>query len=96
VVLLLVNQLCAIIQPTETPLIQNACKFLSNLTQSNIKFDSRTSTICKQWILEILEFSDPLAQVDVLIVIRNFLHNDYFDDIDHVSISSISLNELFK
>ncbi|XP_011343049.1 HEAT repeat-containing protein 6 isoform X2 [Ooceraea biroi] len=82
-VLLLVNQLCAIVQPVETSLVQNVCKFLHNLTQSNIKLQGQTSATCRQWILKALEFSDPLAQVDVLIAIRSFLHNGYFDDVNH-------------
>jgi len=85
-----VNQLCAIIQPTETSLVRNACKFLCNLIQSDIKLQDRTCRICERWILEALEFSDPLAQVDVLIAIKSFLHNDYYDDINRVSISFIS------
>ncbi|XP_029663154.1 HEAT repeat-containing protein 6 isoform X1 [Formica exsecta] len=82
-VLLLVNQLCVTILPTETSLIQSACKFLYNLTQSNIKLHGRTFATCKRWILEALEFSESLAQVDVLIAIKSFLHAGYFDDINH-------------
>ncbi|KAG5317748.1 HEAT6 protein, partial [Pseudoatta argentina] len=82
-ILLLVNQLCAAVLPTETSLVQNVCKFLYNLTQSNIKLHGRTFVTCKRWILEALEFSDPLAQVDVLIAIKSFLHFGYFDDINH-------------
>ncbi|XP_025264249.1 HEAT repeat-containing protein 6 [Camponotus floridanus] len=82
-ILLLVNQLCVIILPTETSLVRNACKFLYNLTQNNIKLHGRTFATCKRWILEALEFSDPLAQVDVLIAIKSFLHAGYFDDINH-------------
>lgn len=82
-VLLLVNQLCAAVLPTETSLVRNVCKFLYNLTQSNIKLHGRTFATCKRWILEALEFSDPLAQVDVLIAIKSFLHFGYFDDINH-------------
>jgi len=80
-----VNQLCASVLPTETSLVRNVCKFLFNLTQSNIKLHGRTFATCKRWILEALEFSDPLAQVDVLIAIKSFLHFGYFDDINHVS-----------
>ncbi|EFN65522.1 HEAT repeat-containing protein 6 [Camponotus floridanus] len=83
-ILLLVNQLCVIILPTETSLVRNACKFLYNLTQNNIKLHGRTFATCKRWILEALEFSDPLAQVDVLIAIKSFLHAGYFDDINHI------------
>ncbi|XP_018349756.1 PREDICTED: HEAT repeat-containing protein 6 isoform X2 [Trachymyrmex septentrionalis] len=82
-ILLLVNQLCAAVLPTETSLVQNVCKFLYNLTQSNIKLHGRTFVTCKRWILEALEFADPLAQVDVLIAIKSFLHFGYFDDINH-------------
>ncbi|KAL0109338.1 hypothetical protein PUN28_014428 [Cardiocondyla obscurior] len=82
-VLLLVNQLCATVLPTETSLVRNVCKFLYNLTQSNIKLLGRTFATCKRWILEALEFSDSLAQVNVLIVIKSFLHFGYFDDINH-------------
>ncbi|XP_050445036.1 HEAT repeat-containing protein 6 isoform X2 [Cataglyphis hispanica] len=82
-ILLLVNQLCVTILPTETSLIQSACKFLYNLTQSNIKLHGRTFATCKRWILEALEFSESLAQVDVLIAIKSFLHAGYFDDINH-------------
>lgn len=86
------NQLCVIILPTETSLVQNACKFLYNLTQNNIKLHGRTFATCKRWILEALEFSDPLAQVDVLIAIKSFLHAGYFDDINHVSIYDLYLS----
>ncbi|XP_011872958.1 PREDICTED: HEAT repeat-containing protein 6 [Vollenhovia emeryi] len=82
-VLLLVNQLCAIVLPTETSLVRNVCKFLYNLTQSNIKLHGRTFATCKRWILEALEFSEPLAQVDVLLAIKSFLHFGYFDDVNH-------------
>ncbi|XP_012214911.1 HEAT repeat-containing protein 6 isoform X2 [Linepithema humile] len=82
-VLLLVNQLCGSVPPTETSLVQNICKFLYNLTQSNIKLHGQTFAICKRWILEVLEFSESLAQIDVLIVIKSFLHNVYFDDINY-------------
>ncbi|XP_018299904.1 HEAT repeat-containing protein 6 isoform X1 [Mycetomoellerius zeteki] len=82
-ILLLVNQLCAAVLPTETSLVQNVCKFLYNLTQNNIKLHGRTFVTCKRWILEALEFSDLLAQVDVLIVIKSFLHFGYFNNINH-------------
>lgn len=80
------NQLCAAVLPTETSLVRNVCKFLYNLTQSNIKLLGRTFVTCKRWILEALEFSESQAQVDVLIAIRSFLHFGHFDDINHVSI----------
>ncbi|XP_077264129.1 HEAT repeat-containing protein 6 isoform X3 [Temnothorax americanus] len=80
---LLVNQLCAVVLPTEISLVRNVCKFLYNLTQSNIKLHGRTFAACKRWLLEALEFSEPLAQVDVLIVIKSFLHFGHFDDISH-------------
>lgn len=86
------NQLCVIILPTEISLVRNACKFLYNLTQNNIKLYGRTFATCKRWILEALEFSDPLAQVDVLIAIKSFLHAGYFDDINHVSIYGLYLS----
>lgn len=82
-VLLLVNQLCVAVLPKETSLVRNVCKFLYNLTQSNIKLHGRTFVTCKRWILEALEFSEPLAQVDVLIAIKSFLHFGYFNDINH-------------
>lgn len=81
-VTLLVDQLCSIIQPAETSLVQSACKFLCNLSQSNIKLQGQTSANCKRWILEILEFSDPLAQVDALIAMKSFFHSDCFY-VDH-------------
>lgn len=80
------NQLCTNILPGETLLVQNACKFLYNLIQSNIKLHGRTFVACKRWILEALEFSEPLAQIDALIAIKGFLHVGYFSDINHVSI----------
>ncbi|XP_032683851.1 HEAT repeat-containing protein 6 [Odontomachus brunneus] len=81
-VLLLVNQLCTNILPAETSLVQNACKFLYNLTESNIKLHGRTFVACKRWILEALEFSEPLAQINVLIAIKGFLHVGYFSDVN--------------
>ncbi|XP_011644607.1 HEAT repeat-containing protein 6 [Pogonomyrmex barbatus] len=82
-ILLLVNQLCATVLPIETSLVRNICKFLYNLSQSNVKLHGRTFATCKRWILEALEFSEPLAQVDILITMKSFLHNGYFDDINH-------------
>ncbi|XP_011690011.1 PREDICTED: HEAT repeat-containing protein 6 isoform X2 [Wasmannia auropunctata] len=83
-VLLLVNQLCAAVLPDETSLVRNFCKFLFNLTQSNIVLHGRTFATCKRWILEALEFSEPLAQVDVLIAVKSFLHLGFFDVNHHV------------
>ncbi|XP_014479426.1 PREDICTED: HEAT repeat-containing protein 6 [Dinoponera quadriceps] len=80
-VLLLVNQLCMNILPAETSLVQNACKFLYNLTQSNIKLHGRTLIACKRWILEALEFSEPLAQINVLAAIKGLLQVGYSSDI---------------
>lgn len=84
--LLLVNQLCGIISPTETSLVQNTCQFLCCLTQNNIQLSGRTLATCKRWILEALEFSEPAAQDDVLIAIKSFLHFVQFDDINQVDI----------
>lgn len=80
------NQLCANILPAETSLVQNASRFLHNLTQSDVKLHGRTFATCKRWILEALEFSEPLAQIDVLIAIKSFLHVGYFNDVNHVSV----------
>ncbi|KAG7209059.1 hypothetical protein KM043_015216 [Ampulex compressa] len=95
-VLLLVNQLCGIVLPAETALIQNTCKLLTNLIQNNVKICGPTLTKCKCWILEGLEFSTLAAQNDILLALKSFLMAAEFNDINQYLPSLLGNRALLK
>ncbi|KAJ8687142.1 hypothetical protein QAD02_022936 [Eretmocerus hayati] len=70
--MLLVNQLCSIIQPSEISLIIGCSRFLANLIQ-RISLQGRTFTVCMRWITENLEFSEPAAAPDLLCALQSLL-----------------------
>ncbi|CAK9829766.1 HEAT repeat-containing protein 6 [Anthophora retusa] len=80
---LLIKQLCTIIIPEETILVQNHCKFLTNLIQNNVKFEEETFTFCKQWIIKVFKFASPLVHNDVVLSLKSILMSEQFDDINH-------------
>ncbi|KAK2579621.1 hypothetical protein KPH14_011551 [Odynerus spinipes] len=81
-VLLLINQLCAIVPPTETLLVKNTCQFLANVIQNDLILQGRTFATCGRWILDALRFSQQLAWSSILLALRNFLIIGDFDNIN--------------
>lgn len=84
--LLLINQLCAIVPPTETLLVKNTCIFLANVIQNDLVFQGRTFVACTRWILDALKFSQPFAWISILLALKSILVTGNFDNINQVSI----------
>ncbi|OAD62956.1 hypothetical protein WN48_06774, partial [Eufriesea mexicana] len=84
---LLIKQLCTIITPMETVLIQNFCRFLANITQNNIKLQEQTFTLSKQWIIKVFKSALPITHNNILLALKSILINNQFDNIKHVSIN---------
>ncbi|KOC64575.1 hypothetical protein WH47_12039 [Habropoda laboriosa] len=87
VIQLLIKQLCTIIIPAETTLVQNHCKLLTNLIQNNVKFEEETFTFSKRWIIKVFKFASPLVHNNVILSLKSILMNEQFDDMNHVSIN---------
>nr|XP_050863455.1 HEAT repeat-containing protein 6 isoform X1 [Vespula vulgaris] len=81
-VLLLINQLCAIVPPTETLLVKNTCLFLANVIQNDLVFQGRTFAACTRWILDALKFSQPFAWISILLALKSVLVTGNFDNIN--------------
>ena len=83
--MLLVHQLCSIIQPNEVPLVKGYSQFLTILIKQGIKLQGKTFTACKRWILESLEFSQPAAAADLLTALQSLLITGPFNSIIQVN-----------
>ncbi|KAI4497349.1 hypothetical protein M0802_007596 [Mischocyttarus mexicanus] len=81
-VLLLINQLCAIVPPTETLLVKDTCIFLANVILHDLVLQGRTLAACTRWILNALKFSQPFAWVSILLALRRILVSGNFDNIN--------------
>ncbi|KAI4481872.1 hypothetical protein M0804_009393 [Polistes exclamans] len=81
-VLLLINQLCAIVPPTETLLVKDTCIFLANVILNDLVLQGRTLAACTRWILNALKFSKPFAWVSILHALKSVLVNGNFDNIN--------------
>ncbi|XP_043250125.1 HEAT repeat-containing protein 6 isoform X2 [Colletes gigas] len=80
---LLIKQLCMIIVPLQTVLIQNTCKLLVSLIQNNVRLQGETLKCSQQWILEVLESAALIAHNDILCALKAILINEHFDDINN-------------
>ncbi|XP_058793535.1 HEAT repeat-containing protein 6 [Phymastichus coffea] len=80
-IMLLINQLCSIIQPSETSLVKGYSQFLTNLLKRGVVLKDRTFTACKRWLLECLEFSEPEAAINLLCALQIFFITGPFDSI---------------
>lgn len=83
--MLLVNQMCSIIQPSEVPLVTGCSQFLVNLMRRGVVPQGRTYTACKRWVLESLEYSEPAAAPHILSALQSLLIAGPFDSIVQVS-----------
>lgn len=79
--MLLINQLCSIIQPSEVSLVIGYSQFLVNLIKCGIQLQGITYTACKRWVLESLKFSDAAATPDILSALQSLLATGPFDSI---------------
>ncbi|XP_051170043.1 HEAT repeat-containing protein 6 isoform X2 [Leptopilina boulardi] len=83
--MLLVNQLCASVQPTEECLVKATSEYLTSLLKNGATFQDQTLMICKRWLLETLEYSESESQIDVLIALQTFFstcaYSNYSQDI---------------
>ena len=84
--MLLVNQLCSVIQPSEACLVIGYAQFLVNLIKRGVVLQGRTFTACKRWVLESLEFSAPAAAPDVLYALQSLHISGPFDNIIQVNV----------
>lgn len=82
--MLLVNQMCSIIQPSEASLVIECSKFLKNLIKQGVTLQGITFTACKRWILENLEFSDPIATPEILCALEMILITGPYNNIVQV------------
>ncbi|XP_046429174.1 HEAT repeat-containing protein 6 [Neodiprion fabricii] len=80
--LLLTNQLCSVVQPSELHLVKNTSQLLVNLGRCGERFHGRTFIACKRWILECLEFADHTAYDDLLLALQSLLRTGPFDIIN--------------
>ncbi|XP_015603052.1 HEAT repeat-containing protein 6 isoform X2 [Cephus cinctus] len=80
--MLLVNQLCTLIQPLETLLVKSNCQVLVNLVKGGVRLQGRTYSVCKRWLSEALEFSEQDAHKDILLALENLLSTGPFDTIN--------------
>jgi hypothetical protein len=90
--MLLVNQLCLIIQPSEVSLVIGCSQFLVNLIKCGIILQGRTFTACKRWVLENLEFSESKAAPDILCALQSLLITGPFDSIIQVNILILTVH----
>ncbi|XP_001604646.2 HEAT repeat-containing protein 6 [Nasonia vitripennis] len=79
--MLVINQLCSIIQPSEVSLVIGFSQFLVNLVKCGIRLQGITNTACKRWVVESLKFSDSAAASDILYALESLLTNGPFDSI---------------
>ncbi|KOX71652.1 hypothetical protein WN51_03766 [Melipona quadrifasciata] len=82
---LLIKQLCFIITPVETDLIQNFCKLLVIITQNNIELQEQIFLYSKKWIVEICKSALPITHNNIILALKSLLTNKQFDNINHVS-----------
>lgn len=94
--MLLVNQMCSIIQPSEASLVIGCSKFLINLIKQGIILQGRTYTASKRWILENLEFSDSVAMIDTLSVLEMILITGPFNNFMQVKIELKKIYKIFS
>ncbi|XP_076755299.1 HEAT repeat-containing protein 6 isoform X1 [Xylocopa sonorina] len=96
VIQLLIKQLCIIITPVETSLVQNFCKFLTTLFQSNVRLKEETFMYTMEWTIKVLEFASPITHNNVLIVLKSILISEQFDSINHYLKLLLEDNQLLK
>lgn len=84
--MLLVNQLCASVQPTEECLVKATSEYLTSLLKNGATFQDQTLMICKRWLLETLEYSESESQIDVLIALQTFFSTCAYSNYSQVSI----------
>ncbi|XP_076381767.1 HEAT repeat-containing protein 6 isoform X2 [Megalopta genalis] len=80
---LLIKQLCIIATPMEIDLITSTSKLLVNVIQNNVKLQYQTIASVMQWISVISETGSPDICKDVNNVMKCFLINIDFNDINH-------------
>ncbi|CAD1470197.1 unnamed protein product [Heterotrigona itama] len=93
---LLIKQLCFIITPAETDLIQNFCKLLVNITQNNIELQKQTFLYSREWIVKICKSALPITHNNIILALKNLLTNEQFDNINHYLKLLIEDNQLLK
>lgn len=85
---LLIKQLCAVVPPEETALVQNTCKLLSSLIENNVQVQEEIFTCSREWILNVLESALPIVHNDILLALKSILINQKFD-VNRVIIASL-------
>lgn len=84
VIMLLINQLCSVIQPSETSLVKGYSQLLINLMKRGVILQGRTFTACQRWLFECLEFSEPEAAPSILSALYVLFMTGPFDSINQV------------
>lgn len=93
---LLIEQLCVIITPAETVLIQNFCKLLVNIAQNNIELQEQTFIYCNEWIIEVFKSALPITHNNMLLTLKSLLTNKQFGNINHVGTNFLKLFYIYK
>ncbi|XP_050474529.1 HEAT repeat-containing protein 6 isoform X1 [Bombus huntii] len=93
---LLIEQLCVIITPAETVLIQNFCKLLVNIAQNNIELQEQTFIYCNEWIIEVFKSALPITHNNMLLTLKSLLTNKQFGNINHYLKLLIEDDQLLK
>lgn len=95
-VMLLINNLCNILQVTDTIFIKNYCKLICNLIDGGCTLSKRTYMTCKKWIFQVLEFSEYPTKKDGLFSLRSLIDIGTFEGISQDIEKLLGDNGLIK